>query len=102
MNAQLSAWFVLLTPLGFAVFFIALAAELDRPPFAVSEASSGLGSGVFGDSQAPLYLLIRFSDYTKLFFGSLVISVLFLGGWLGPTLPPLIWLLIKSLQWHSQ
>jgi len=31
-----------------------------------------------------------------MFLGSLLISLLFLGGWLGPYLPGLVWLLIKA------
>jgi len=87
--------FIVLMPVGFFVFFIAMLAELERPPFDLKEADSELIAGWLVDVGAPYYAIALFADYTRMFLGSLLISLLFLGGWLGPYLPGLIWLLIK-------
>ena len=97
VNDQRSAYFIFLMPIAFAVFFISMLAELERPPFDLREADSELIAGWLVDVGAPYYALALFVDYTRMFLGSLLISLLFLGGWLGPSiLPPLIWLMIKA------
>jgi len=96
VNSQARIPFIVLMPIGFIVFFIAMLAELERPPFDLREADSELIAGWLVDVGAPYYAVALFVDYTRMFLGSLLISLLFLGGWLGPYLPSLIWLLIKA------
>jgi NADH-quinone oxidoreductase subunit H len=96
VNAQANAWYIVLMPLGFIVFFIALLGELDRPPFDLREADSELIAGWLTDVSAPYYGLVLFLDYTRMFVGTLLVSVLFLGGWLGPSfIPSFVWLMAK-------
>ncbi|MDE1855658.1 MAG: NADH-quinone oxidoreductase subunit H [Candidatus Micrarchaeota archaeon] len=97
VSAQSSLWYVALMPLGFVVFFIALLAELERPPFDLREADSELIAGWLTDVGAPLYAIALFIDYTRVFVGSMLIVLLFFGGWNGPYLPPSVWLAIKVL-----
>jgi len=97
VSAQSSWWFIVLMPLGFVLFFIALIAELERPPFDLREADSELIAGWLTDVGAPLYAISLFIDYTRVFLGSLLVTILFLGGWNGPILPPYVWLGIKVL-----
>jgi len=96
VNSQARIPFIVLMPIGFVVFFIAMLAELERPPFDLREADSELIAGWLVDVGAPYYAVALFVDYTRMFLGSLLISLIFLGGWLGPYLPGLIWLLIKA------
>ncbi len=96
VEAQHKWWFALTIPIGFVVFFIAMLAELERPPFDLREADSELIAGWLTDVGAPIYAVALFIDYTRMFLGSLLIAVLFFGGWNGPILPPLIWLMIKA------
>ena len=97
ISAQHSFWFALLMPLGFIVFMVIMLAELERTPFDLREADSELIGGWLTDVSAPYYSLVLFLDYSRLFVGSLLISVLFLGGYLGPSvLPPFAWILIKA------
>ncbi|MEM0106895.1 MAG: complex I subunit 1 family protein [Candidatus Micrarchaeaceae archaeon] len=96
VEMQQGLWYCLLLPIGFFVFFVTMLAELERPPFDVREADNELIAGWLTDVSAPYYALALFLDYTRLFFGTLLISVLFLGGWLGPSfLPPFAWIIIK-------
>ncbi|VVB77486.1 F(420)H(2) dehydrogenase subunit H [uncultured archaeon] len=97
INAQaLTNWFAFTMPLGFVVFFVAMLAELERPPFDMREADSELVAGWLTDVSAPYFGLALFVDYTRMFLGSLVMAILFLGGWAGPVLPPIAWLLLKA------
>jgi NADH-quinone oxidoreductase subunit H len=94
--AQAGAWYALLMPLGFAVFFVALLASLGKAPLDAGETDSELAAGWLTDVSAPYYALALFADYARMFLGGLLVSILFLGGWLGPVLPPVVWLLIKA------
>ncbi len=95
---QSNAYYILLMPIGFAVFFIAMLAEIERPPFDLMEADSELIAGWITDMSPAYYALVLFLDYSKVFMSSLLISILFLGGWLGPApIPGVVWLLIKAI-----
>jgi NADH-quinone oxidoreductase subunit H len=96
VNAQSKWWFIVLMPVGFVVFFIAMLAELERTPFDIREADNELIAGWLTDVSAPYYTLALFLDYTRMFLGSLLIAIIFLGGWSGPLLPPVVWLLLKA------
>ena len=95
IEAQSSHWFILLMPIGFVILFISMLAELERPPFDIREADNELIAGWLTDISPPYYMLALFLDYTRMFFGSLLIVILFLGGWNGPFLPPVVWLVLK-------
>lgn len=96
VSAQNQWWFIVLMPIGFIVFFIAMLAELERTPFDIREADNELIAGWLTDVSAPYYTLALFLDYTRMFLGSLLIAIIFLGGWNGPLLPPVVWLLLKA------
>lgn len=89
-------WFAFLMPLGLFVFFVTMLAEMERPPFDLREADSELIAGWLTDFSGPYYALALFIDYTRILLGSLLIVILFFGGWSGPVLPPIAWLLIKA------
>lgn len=96
VNAQNPYWYALLMPIGFVVFFVVLLAELERPPFDLREADSELIAGWLTDASAPYYALALFLDYVRMFVGSLLIVLLFFGGWLGSAvIPAFVWLMIK-------
>ena len=94
---QSSLWYAVLLPIGFVLFFIIMLAELERPPFDLREADNELIAGWLTDVSAPYYGLALFLDYTRMFVGTLLISILFLGGWNGPVLPPFAWIMIKVI-----
>ena len=97
VSAQSSMYFSVLMPIGFAVFFITMLAEFERPPFDLKEADSELIAGWLTDVSPPYYALALFLDYARMFLGSVLIAILFFGGWLGPALlPPLFWIVAKA------
>ncbi|EQD33164.1 NADH:ubiquinone oxidoreductase, subunit 1, partial [mine drainage metagenome] len=66
--------------------------------FDLMEADSELIAGWMTDMSPAYYALALFLDYSKVFMSSLLISILFLGGWLGPApIPGAVWLLIKAI-----
>ena len=97
VNAQAGMPFAAVMPIGFIIFLIALLAELERPPFDIREADSELIAGWLTDVSAPYYAQALFIDYTRVLLGSLLVSILFLGGWAGPVLPGVAWMAIKVL-----
>jgi NADH-quinone oxidoreductase subunit H len=98
VSAQSQLPFIILMPIGFVIFFIVMLAELERPPFDIREADSELIAGWLTDISAPFYAQALFIDYTRVLVGSSLITLLFLGGWNGPSiLPPIAWFLAKIL-----
>jgi NADH-quinone oxidoreductase subunit H len=96
VGLQSSYWYAVLMPIGLVVFFIVLLAELERPPFDLRDADSELIAGWLVEVSAPYYLISLMLDYTRVLVGSLLVSLMFLGGWLGPApIPPFAWLMIK-------
>ena len=95
VGAQKGMWFGILMPVGFLIFFIVMLAELERPPFDIREADSELIAGWMTDLGSPYYAIALLLDYMRVFVGSLLIVLLFLGGWNGPVLPPFAWIALK-------
>ncbi len=95
--SQSSNYYVVLMPIGFIVLFITMLAEFERPPFDLKEADNELIAGWLTDYSSPYYALSLFLDYSRMFLGSIIIAILFFGGWLGPSfLPPLFWMVAKA------
>ncbi len=96
VSSQSHLVFAISMPIGLIVFFITMLAELERTPFDIKEADSELIAGWLTDISAPYYSIALLLDYSRMFMGSLIIALLFFGGWLGPVLPPVVWLVAKA------
>ncbi len=95
--AQQRVWFIVPQILGFAVFFTAVLAELERIPFDLPEAETELVMGWMTELSGVAFMLGFLAMYTKLYLMSALITALFLGGWSGPSiLPQPVWFLIKT------
>lgn len=88
----------------FVVFFISLLAETNRPPFDLSEAESELVAGYMVEYSSTPYLLFMLAEYSTIVLMCVLISILFLGGWLPPVdtavfryVPGFFWLVFKTL-----
>jgi NADH-quinone oxidoreductase subunit H len=97
VEAQREVWFIVPQILGFAVFFTAMLAELERTPFDLPEAETELVMGWMTELSGVAFMLGFLAMYTKLYVMSALITTLFLGGWSGPAiLPQPIWFLSKT------
>lgn len=77
-------WYVFAQPLGFAIFFIAAAAEANRTPFDLTEADSEIVAGFVTEYSGMRFGFFFFAEYVTLFVMSALTTVLFLGGWHAP------------------
>jgi NADH-quinone oxidoreductase subunit H len=66
------------------VYFISALAECNRAPFDIPEAESELVSGYFTEYGGMKFAMIFLAEYASMFMTSVVLSVLFLGGWNSP------------------
>ncbi len=94
--AQKNLWFIVTQPLSFLIFAAAVLVELNRTPFDMPEAESELVAGYHVEYGGMKFALFFLTEYSNLFVMSGVAVLLFLGGWNGPFLPPLLWFVIKT------
>ncbi len=94
--AQRHLWFVIPQFLGFILFLIAGVAETRRLPFDLPEAESELVAGFHSEYSGMKFGMFFVGEYLGVTLISALIAVLFFGGWLGPLLPPVVWLLLKT------
>jgi len=95
VRAQSPLWFIVLQPLGFLIFLIAGFAEARRVPFDLPEAENELVGGYHTEYSGMKFALFFMGEYLDITLVSALITVLFLGGWRGPILPPILWFFLK-------
>ncbi len=95
VDAQRHMWFVVPQFLGFVLFMIAGVAETRRLPFDIPEAESELVAGFHSEYSGMKFGMFFVGEYVGVVLISVLITVLFFGGWLGPGLVPIAWFLIK-------
>jgi len=100
-------WFLPLFPL-FMVFWIAGIAETNRAPFDLAEGESEIVAGFHVEYSAIGFALFFLAEYAAMILISMLLSLLFLGGWLSPFegvslladwfffVPGMVWLFIKT------
>nr|YP_009355412.1 NADH dehydrogenase subunit 1 [Coccocarpia palmicola]ARB49952.1 NADH dehydrogenase subunit 1 [Coccocarpia palmicola] len=82
IESQRAIWFVIpLLPL-FVIFLIGSIAETNRSPFDLAEAESELVSGFMTEHSAVIFVFFFLAEYASIVFISLLISIVFLGGYL--------------------
>ena len=105
-GGMLHWWFVPLLPL-FLVFWIAGIAETNRAPFDLAEGESEIVAGFHVEYSGIGFALFFLSEYASMILISVMLSILFLGGWMSPfegipvlediffVVPGFVWLLAK-------
>ena len=77
-------WFGIPCVIGFVIMFICTIAELNRCPFDLPEAESELICGYNTEYSGMRFAIFYLSEYAMLFANSMLLAVLFLGGFLSP------------------
>lgn len=95
VRAQDGVWFAMLQPFGFFVFAVGMIAEVERLPFDIPEAEAELVAGWNTEYSGLKFAMAFFAEFTRLYIGSALLVLLFLGGWNGPFLHPVLWFLLK-------
>ncbi|CAM4507029.1 MAG: NADH-quinone oxidoreductase subunit H [Legionella sp.] len=105
-GGMLHWWFVPLFPL-FLVFWIAGIAETNRAPFDLAEGESEIVAGFHVEYSGIGFALFFLSEYASMILISVMLSIMFLGGWMSPfegipvlediffVVPGFVWLLAK-------
>jgi NADH:ubiquinone oxidoreductase subunit H len=98
-------WYAFAQPLGFVIFTIALITDLGRIPFDQTEAEEEIIAGYTTEYGGIRWGLLYFQEFITEVLGSIILVLLFLGGWQGPIIPipvldiisPMIWFLMKVI-----
>jgi NADH-quinone oxidoreductase subunit H len=88
--------FILLQPLGFLIFFMAMAAEINRTPFDLLEAESEIVAGYHTEYSGLKFALFYLTEYAEALVMSALVTTLFLSGW-KPAPAGFWWFLVKVL-----
>jgi NADH-quinone oxidoreductase subunit H len=106
-GGMLHWWFIPLFPL-FLVFWIAGIAETNRAPFDLAEGESEIVAGFHVEYSGIGFALFFLSEYASMILISVLMSVMFLGGWMSPfegipvlddiffVVPGFVWLFVKT------
>ena len=75
---------------------IAGVAETRRLPFDLPEAESEIVAGFHSEYSGMKFGMFFVGEFLHAFTASMVFVVIFLGGWQGPLLPPIVWFMLKT------
>jgi len=95
---QAHLWNIARLPMtiAFVIYFICAMAEVNRVPFDLPEAEAELVAGYHTEYSGMRWAIFFMGEYGYLFFVCAFGTTLFLGGWQGPLLPPVVWFLGKT------
>lgn len=96
VEAQKYVPFIVYQPLGFLLFLTAAFAECARTPFDLIECENELVAGFQTEYSSMKWALFMMGEYIHIIVASALIVTLFLGGWQGPLLPPVVWFMLKT------
>ncbi len=97
VRAQSHTWFAVTQPVAFVLFLIAAFAETNRAPFDLPEAEQELVAGYQTEYGGFKFAMFYLGEYVGVIAMGALTATLFLGGWHGPLLPPVLWVLLKVL-----
>ena len=94
---KLYNWFIVRQPVGFLLYLTCALAELSRVPFDLTEAESELVAGYQTEYSSMKFAMFYLGEYGNMINIAAVATTLFLGGWHGPFLPPVVWFFGKMV-----
>jgi len=78
-------WNIFAQPLGFLVYFTAAIAETNRVPFDLPEGETELVAGFHTEYSSLKFAMFFMSEYANMITVSCIATLLFFGGWGGPS-----------------
>ncbi len=94
--AQKCMPFIVYQPIGFLIFMTAAMAECGRTPFDLIECENELVAGYQTEYSSMKWGMFMMGEYAHIIAASALATTLFLGGWQGPVLPPVVWFMGKT------
>jgi len=99
MNIFIPHWNIFLQPLGFLVYFTSAIAETNRVPFDLPEGESELVGGYHTEYSSMKFAMFFMSEYANMITVSCLATLLFFGGWHGPTFGPYALRVLLPVVW---
>jgi NADH-quinone oxidoreductase subunit H len=106
VNEQRNYWFWAPLFLALIVFLTGMLAEMERIPFDLPEAEAELVEGWNTEYGGMLFAFFMLADYLRALVGSILVVLLFLGGWTLPSYVPsvltsfplagIVWFMVKT------
>jgi len=84
VEAQRALPFALVQPVGFLLYLVSATAEVNRVPFDLPEAETELVAGYHTEYSGIRMAMFVMAEYVNLITQASLITLLYLGGWLGP------------------
>jgi NADH-quinone oxidoreductase subunit H len=96
VDAQAKVPFILLQPLGFALFMVAGVAEVNRAPFDLPEAETELVAGYHTEYSSMKFAIFQLAEFMAPIVTALIVATLFLSGTRGfDPVPGQVWFVAK-------
>jgi NADH-quinone oxidoreductase subunit H len=95
VRQQEHMWFIVPQFFAFLIYVVCSVAETNRAPFDLAEAETELVAGFHTEFSSMKFALYFLAEYANMMVVSAIAISVFLGGWRGPFLPPVVWFLIK-------
>ncbi len=87
----LPRWYIFPQIIGFFIYLMSAYAETNRIPFDLAEAETELVAGYHTEYSAMKFAMFFMAEYVNMVTVSCIATLLFFGGWHGPTFgPPLV------------
>ena len=97
VHSQAALWNILYQPIGFALFVVAAMGLAWLPPLDLPTGGGDLAGGVEAEYTGVRLAVLRLARLVIILVMAGATVTFYLGGWLGPWLPPVAWSAIKIL-----
>jgi NADH-quinone oxidoreductase subunit H len=99
INIYIPRWNIFRQPVGFLVYFMAAIAETNRVPFDLPEGETELVGGFHTEYSSMKFAMFFMAEYANMITVSCLATLLFFGGWYGPTFRPYVLRAILPVFW---
>ena len=85
-NTYIPHWFIIPQIIGFFIYLMSAYAETNRIPFDLPEAETELVAGYHTEYSSMKFAMFFMAEYVNMFTAACLATLLFFGGWHGPSL----------------